>query len=427
MSEGRFDGKSAAPGAMEKKGGPARKKIFTVVVILLILGSALAVAGYIKKSAPKPQRRPPLRSEPLVQAETVHKSFEQVVISAMGTVVPVREVEIEAQVSGLVVDMHPDFVPGGRFEAGKEFLFIEPTDYQLAISRAEASVAEADYALKLEQGQQDVARREWELFAGGAPASELDEELALRKPHLLKAQADLNAAQAELLQARINLERTLLRAPFNAMVRSKKVDLGGLLSSQDQVATLVWTDEYWVQAAVPVDRLQWIDFPGGASPDGSLVRLICGAGTESQYERTGTVVRLLGDLEEEGRMAKVLVSVKDPLELSKPEQERRPLLLGEYVRVEIEGRLIDDVVAIPRSAVHDGDRVWTVDSDSRLAFREVQIVWRDGERVYVGGGLGAGERLVLSDLTMPIPGMPLRLDSSAEVALADASLAAGEE
>jgi RND family efflux transporter MFP subunit len=258
-------------------------------------------------------------------------------------------------------------------------------------------------------GRQDVAKREWELLNKGVPHNPLDSELALRKPHLEKAQADLEAARAALQRAELDLARTVVRAPFNCMVRTKNVDLGSRASSQDQLADLVGTDQYLVRASVPVDRLKWIVIPSGGKDQGSKTRIFYGNASGS--ERKGTVVRLLGDLEEEGRMARILIAVDDPLDLDSPDQTRPPLLIGEYVRLEIEGPELNDVVVLPRAALRDGTYVWVIGDGDTLDIRSVDIAWRGEEAVLVRNELRDGERIIMTGLSAPVQGMKVMVNT----------------
>jgi len=126
------------------------------------------------------------------------------------------------------------------------------------------------------------------------------------------------------------------------------------------------------------------------------------------------VVKLLGDLEEEGRMARILIAVDDPLDLDSPEQTRPPLLIGEYVRVEIEGPELDGVVALPRSALKNGRDVWVVRDDNTLDIRAVDIVWRGETTVMVRNDLRDGERIIMNGLSAPVQGMKVMVDEPAD-------------
>jgi RND family efflux transporter MFP subunit len=366
----------------------------------------MGTAAYLKNSAPRTQKRPPVKLSPTVQVQTVQPSEYQIEVKAMGTVIPDREVVLKSRVSGEVVDIHPEFTEGGFLRKNMKLLQIDPLDYELALARQQSAVADAEYALKLELGHQAVAKREWELLSGTQPVEEMEKELALRKPHLDKARAELAAAQAELKTAILNFDRTRIMAPFNAMVRSKSVDLGSQVTPQDSLAELVGTDAYRIQTSIPIDHLEWIQIPGHADGSGSKARIIYTQG----HECTGTVTRLMGDLSAEGRMARILVVVVDPLGLKAVDQDRVPLLIGEYVRVEIQGRKLDGVFKIPRTALRDNSSVWIATENQTLEIRKVHPVWRDADIVLLQDGLTPHERLIVSDLPAAVEGMPVRID-----------------
>ena len=168
------------------------------------------------------------------------------------------------------------------------------------------------------------------------------------------------------------------------------------------------TDAYWVQASIPVDRLGWITVPRKPGDAAATVRILYGEGVE----RTGSVIKLLGDLEEDGRMARVLVLVKDPLYLKTPETNKPPLLVGEYVKVEIQGRRLENVFRIPRTALRDNGKVWIVDDKGKLIIRNVDVLWRDIQTVLLKDGVQAGERIIVSGLAAPVNGMSVRVENA---------------
>jgi RND family efflux transporter MFP subunit len=394
----------------EKQPNPVKspRPVVRIVLSLLILGVGIGAASYLKNSAPRTQKRPPVKLNPTVQIQTVKPSSYQIVVTAMGTVVPSREVILKSRVSGEIIEIHPEFTEGGFLKKDMKILQIDPKDYELALARKQSAVTDAEYALKLELGHQTVAKREWDLLNQGKPAQDMEKELALRQPHLNKARADLSAAEAELKAAMLDLERTHVVSPFNAMVRSKSVDLGSQVTPQEPLAELVGTDAYRIQVSLPVDRLEWIDVPVQVGDPGSKARIVYGQG----HECIGTVVRLMGDLATEGRMARVLVEVADPLGLKASNKDRSPLLIGEYVRVEIQGRKLDSVFQIPRAALRDHSNVWVAGENQTLEIRNVHPIWRAADIVLLKDGLKSGERLIVSDLPAPVQGMPVRVDSS---------------
>ena len=281
---------------------PIGRRLRQGIIGLLIIAAGIGGAAYFKKTAPHADKRPPQTVAPLVEVTAVTPGSHQVVVSAMGTVIPARSLSLESRVTGEVIRMHPEFQTGGLLKAGEEVLQIDRQDYELAVIQAESAVVEAEYALQLEEGRQEIARREWAILNGDQPADALDKELALRRPHLRKAQADLAAARAHLKKARIDRERTRITIPFNAIVRSRSVEVGSQVTAQEKLADLVGTDAYWIEVSIPVDRLAWITIPRQTGETGAPARVR----NQNGYVVSGRVIRLLSDLESEGRMARCL-------------------------------------------------------------------------------------------------------------------------
>jgi hypothetical protein len=164
-----------------------------------------------------------------------------------------------------------------------------------------------------------------------------------------------------------------------------------------------------VEVSVPIGQLQWIQIPGFNSSEGSPVRVYHESAWGPDAHREGRVVRLKTNLEPRGRMAQILVRVEDPLALEQPPRDRRALILGSYVRVEVEGRAVTDAVRVPRTALRDGDHVWTMDEDASLRIHRVEIAWSTEEYVLVRDGIASGDLIITSDLGAPVEGMKLRL------------------
>ncbi|MBW2369995.1 MAG: HlyD family efflux transporter periplasmic adaptor subunit, partial [Deltaproteobacteria bacterium] len=239
-------------------------------------------------------------------------------------------------------------------------------------------------------------------------ANPLDRELALRQPQLADAKAALSAAEADLERARLDLDRTTVRAPFNSAILSKKIEQGSLVSPQESLAELVCTDEYWVRVSIPIDRLKWLSIPTHTGQPGSPATIRYG---KNSHERPGRVIRLLVDMGSEGRMARLLIAVEDPLNL-KSSPMCPVLLIGEYVQVEIGGRQVANTFRIPRSAYRDESTVWIVATDNTLEIRNVTPVWRDENAIFLQKGLGEGDQVIVSDLPIPIRGMRIRVAKS---------------
>ncbi len=384
-------------------------------VLVLAGGGAGAAALLAGREAPPRKARPPVVTP--VEVTDAPPADGPVVVRAQGTLVPAREVALQAEIAGRVTHVSAALAPGGRVEGGAELMRIDERDYRLAIEQRRAEVEKARYELDMEQGRKSVAQREWKLLGDDAPHDAKGKSLALREPQVRNARAGVKAAESGLEQARIALERTRLRAPFNAVVRTEGVEVGQVVRPGQTVASLVGTDQWWVQVSLPADELGWLEVPGARA---TVLQDLGGGRTAS---RTGRVVRLMSDVDPVGLMARLLVEVDDPLGLRNP--QLTPLLLGSVVDVTLEGREIADVREIPRRALRGGDAVWMArdvrldgaepalrasfpgrDVGQVLEVRSVRVVRRERERVLVRAeDLPVDARVIVSRLAAPVPGI----------------------
>ncbi len=378
-----------------------------IVLPIVVLGVGALVAFWLMRSGPQATPRPKARNAVLVEVAPVTFATQPTVVSAMGIVKPSRSVEVKPQVGGEIIAMNPAFLPGSHLQAGETLVKIDPADSLLAVKQQQGDVSRAEAEILLEQGKQLVAVRELELL--GEPVSEEERALMLRAPQLASLQAARDAAAARLEQARLNLERTTVTVPFNALVQDRRVNIGAQVSATTVLATLVGSDDYWIEASVPVSQLRWIRVPKSSAETGSTVRIYDEAAWGAEVFRAGTVLRMAPGLEQQGRMARLLVKVDDPLALLPRNDSKPRLMLDSFLRVEIDGVDLPKATALPREQLRDGDTVWLMDSQDRLEIRKVEIVFRGRDELLVTGGLEEGERLIVSQLPAPVPGMQLRL------------------
>lgn len=372
--------------------------LLKIVLGLLVLAAGVMTAVYFLKSTPPVKRVQPQIQPTLVRVFQVRPTSARVSLRAMGTVVPAREIVLKAQVSGKVLAMSKAFLPGGRVDEQTELLRIDHREYSIAVRKKESALAMARADLELEKGRQEVALQEYRLLKEGSAAAGLEKsELALRKPQLEQVEAEVKQALADVDKARLDWARTRIKAPFPALIRKRNVDIGSLVSPQEPLATLVDTRNYWVETQISLDELHFLSLEANGTADPAVVHSQSGRGTWQ-----GSVQQLTGEVDETTRMATVIVVVPEPL-------DRRPeLLLGDYVQVIIQGRTLDQVYDVPRSALHQKDAVWLYDQ-GQLAVVKVHPVWKDQNSVYVDQGLQPGDLVITSPLSMPVPGMELKI------------------
>lgn len=383
--------------------------VMKVVLPLAVVALGFLVMEYLVATAPKADRQPPPRTARLVEVTEVFRVNTNAVVEAMGTVEPAREVTIHPQVDGTVLALGPDFIPGGFVEEGERLLEIDRADYEINLRWAESDLATAQSDYLLEMGQQQVASSEFRLLGEGGIAPE-EKALILREPQLARAKAQLDSARASLDQARLNLERTKVVSPFNAVISERHVDLGTRVSPSTPLVTLVDADRSWIVVPIPLAQLKWVVVPEEAGQAGSTVLIHPDGETSASRPRSGRVISRMAGLEEGGRMVQLLVEVEDPLSRLPEHEGLAPLLIGDFVRLEIRGLELPGVVPVSRRHLRGHDKVWVMNSEDELEVRTLEIRFRGETEVYASAGLAEGDRLIVTDLAAAVNGMNLRID-----------------
>jgi RND family efflux transporter MFP subunit len=372
--------------------GAARLAVF----VLLAAGFGLG-AWQLLETAPQSKRERPPVPTPLVDViDSAPRNFP-LTLEAAGPVVSAYQLEIRPQVGGRILALHPDFEPGGRIPAGEMVLRIEPDDYRLAVSAAEAQIAKARAAIALEQGRRVVAREELATLGSSVTLDAQSRALALRQPQLRQVQAELAAAENQLERARLDLARTELSLPFDVVVLERTRVRGEVVAARELVGRVTRADEYWVELRVTPQVLRRLRVREGDRP-GSRV-IVRHAGETF----AGEVVRIRAELASGSRLAGVIAAI--PVS----ESARRLLLLGSYVKAEIDAGEMAQVVAVPRRALRDNRRVWVVDDADTLQVRDAEVRWESGQALLLDrDALHPGDQVVVSRISGLVPGAAVR-------------------
>jgi RND family efflux transporter MFP subunit len=388
-----------------------------ILLSALILLGAIAAYRYQLQTSPRAGRKKPPLQAKLVQVIPARTADCTTTVTGDGVVMPAQQVILRPQVIGQLMEFSADVIPGGIVQAGQKLMAVDPRDYEILVRQRQYDVARSVKDMKVEQGNQAIARQEYDLL--GEMISEEDRELVLREPQLASAQAAEESAKAALKKAQLDLIRCDIVAPFNAIIRDKHVDLGATVSVNTNLVTLIGTDEAWVEVKVWIDKLKWLTIPRQNGDPGSSVKIYNTQAWGADRCRTGRVVCLLGELETQGRLARLLVAVEDPFCL-KPENRHLPqLLMGSYVSGEIQGRTLTSVFPVKWSHLRgENNKVWIMDDEGKLEIRPVQVVFSDVDQVYVAEGLSESENLVVTDIAAPVEGMALRIAPLEEQTLA---------
>lgn len=390
------------------------QRLGAIFLIVALLAAGIFTARYLVRTKPKAEKKPPQKIQTLVLVELLKKEDIQLVIEALGTVIPARQVDITPEVTGTVVTISDNLIPGGVIKQNDILVTLDGRDYHFALTRSESALKKAEMDLQLERGHQSVAKREWLLLKDVSDSSEQEPEtaLALREPQLAKIEATIAASRADVAKAKLDLDRTRITAPFNAVVISKDIDVGARVSSQVKIAKLVGTDSFWVQLSLERSALNNIILPDTDGNNGSPITLQ-DASDKNGSERPAHLLRLLGDLEPNGLMARLLVAVDNPLSQASPYP---PLLLGSFVKATLLGKTLPQVFKVPRASLLPGDTVLLATDTNTLTIRTVTPLWRDKDWVYIRKGLTDGERLIVSPVASSVEGMPLNIAGQTSIA-----------
>jgi RND family efflux transporter MFP subunit len=379
-----------------------------VIVCLAILAASAAAIVWINQTEPTAEQITATRkSAALVETVTIKLGTYAPRLVVLGTVQPAQDIVLSPRVAGQVIEMSPKLVPGGMVREGDLLLRIDPADFENAVSISKSELKQTEASLEIEQGRQSLAKKELALLEG--TIEQTNRALVLREPQIASIRAEVSAAKAAVERAELDLERASVFAPFDAQILSRSVNVGSQVSTGEELARLVGIDEYWIMAAVPVRSLQWIQFPESNDQVGSAVRLRDPDSWPPGSERHGHVARMIGTLDEQTRLARVLVIVRDPLAQT---SDAPPLILDTLIETEIEGRPIQDVVRLDRALVRESDTVWVM-KDDKLEIREVEIVFRDAQHAYIREGLQHGEEVIVTTLATVAEGIGLRKISDA--------------
>lgn len=381
-----------------------RRVLQIAIPAFFLVAGGFGAMALIESFTP-PQAEPVVVEPPIVEVLEAKRELVRLTISAEGSVSPRVESEVAPEISGRVVSVSPSLAIGGFFSTGDELLRVDGREYELAVTRARAAVAQAELRVVTEEQEGALARSEWEDLAAGEPSP-----LALRLPQLAEAKAALASAEATLEQAQFDLERTSVKAPFDGRVRRKQVDLGQYVQRGQPFATLYSTDVAEISLPIPDQDLEFVNLPLGyvnASNTNQGPRVVLS--TEfagNRYEWRGRIVRTDGEIDPETRMVRAIAQVQNPYAQSK-NSRRPPLAVGMFVEGEIQGRGVQTTV-LPRTALRGADQVWIVNANNRLEFRQIDILRIERDRVLVRGGIEPGDRICLSNIEAAVQGTEVR-------------------
>lgn len=381
-----------------------RRRLLPAVILVALATVGLAIL-----------RNPPTLGQgggaggPRLQVETLRivATDYPMRIQSYGTVAPRTQSMLVAQVGGQIQGIAPAFRPGGVFAQGDVLLNIDPRDYHANVQIAEAALMDAVQAEAQEAARAEQALTDWQRL--GLGDGEPPSELVLRRPQLQAVRSRVASAQAALTKAKLNLERTAVRAPYDGRVLRKLVDVGQVVNGGAQLAEVYATDYVEIRLPVRNSDLPFIDLPEderSAKPPVTVRSDLGGAGVWR-----GEIVRTEGAIDASSSQLHVVAQIDDPFDLNGRRHDR-PLKIGQYVTAEIIGNLRPNSIVVPSDAIHQNAYAYVVEQ-GLLQRRAVAVAWRNDAEALIASGLQAGDALVTSSLGQVYSGTPVRVAGDA--------------
>ncbi|MGB0894419.1 MAG: efflux RND transporter periplasmic adaptor subunit [Parashewanella sp.] len=362
-----------------------------VLFPVLALSGAVAIAIGFSAMKKPPAEKPVVDARPIVSVTDNKLVPFSHTVSSYGVVTGKYETQLVAQVAGEIQYISDAFVRGGFVKKGAILAKVDPIDYEAALIDAQAQLANAKSALVLEKAQGRVAEKEWSEITNGKPT-----ELSLRKPQLAQEMAKLKSAQASLKRAKRNIERTVIRAPYDALIEARNIGLGSYVNNGNPIGKIISIDTAEVRLPVPDKELRFLKDSG----KGASVQIEAQLAGQTEIWQ-GKIIRSEGVVDKNSRMTYLVAQVKDPYGLNSDKPE---LKFGSYVTVIINGDNAGHVSIVPRSLLIDG-HVPVMTKDKKLALKPVKVLRETGANVVISSGLNNGDKVITSAIALPVNGM----------------------
>jgi RND family efflux transporter MFP subunit len=399
------------------------RRTLPFVIIILFIG----IAYKITQSEPVASKGK-MKTTPKLVVETMLVTEKPFIISidSFGVVTARTNSDLFALVSGQVMRVASGFESGGFFSEDDVLLEVDSADYEVAVQVANSNLANAELDLAEQNARFDQAQRDW-AQRSEKKENETASDYALRLPQLRAAKANVETAQAQLKLAKLNLDRTKVRAPYNGRILEKFVDKGSVIGPNVKLAQIYATDAVEVRLPIANKDLNFIELPEASANAEELhpVVWIENKLTDPPEVWKGLIVRTEAVIDAASQQLYVIARIDNPFSTAR-KLARTPLKVGQYVSAKIQGKQLDNVVSIANSALYQGRYVYIVDlNDSKLIEQPqemseimlgkikrqpVDVYWRNKEVSVIGSGLRQGQHLVTTLLGQVTTGVLVEVD-----------------
>jgi len=370
------------------------KKTIKIIFPLLVVIITFLLVNTIMNNPPK-AKRSKTKVEHILTVETqkILKKDFTVLIDSYGLSKASLQTTLLSQVSGKINYVNKNFINGAYFKKGALLLKVDDLEYKADVKIAQAEEILAKQALLEEEAKGKIAQENWEKYNANVKPS----ALVLRTPQLKAAQATLEAANAKLIKAKIALQRTKIRAPYEGRIIQADVNIADVVSSNTQLAIIYSTKNIEVRLPISNKNLRLMD-TGFALKEKSLITLKASL-TQKEYQ-----AKIIT------REAKIDSTSKQAYLLARIFNEKEDLLLSQYLEAKIPGNTIKNAIIIPNASIYQGKYVY-IEKKNFLYRKDITILWQDDEKSLITKGLNQNDNLVLTRLGLVSSGTKVKLSN----------------
>lgn len=335
------------------------KLVLKIIIPFLCIGIAFGlVVVLIQLKKPKP-KKPVVIAIPQADIISVDKQDHQPPVISYGTVQSYFETTLTPQVSGQIVDVAKEFRVGNLVKRDAVLARIDDADYVAALARETSNLSTAKRMLAEEAIRAKQAAEDW--VASGRVESKAS-DFVLRKPQLAAAQSSIKSTEAAVRKAEVDIRRTIIRAPYDAVILSRTASLGNYASQQQSLGNLVATERVEIRLPLTADQSARVNLPklNGESSSESIQVTLTSA-TKKGIQWQGTLTRTEPSVDARNQVTYVIAEVENPY-AADPE----PLVVGTFVNVTIPAKTIQDAFMVPESALINDSFVWVLNAADKL-------------------------------------------------------------
>jgi RND family efflux transporter MFP subunit len=375
----------------DQSGRPRARISRWIPVTVFLLAIALSVV--IIKNRPRPQpAEPEVSIAPEISVIEVANSSARPAVTTTGRVSSPHEIQVISRVSGIIESVSDSFRDGASFTKDALLVKVEDHDYLVALAQSEASLASSLQLLATEQGLSDQAKREWRDL-GNTEAN----ALFLREPQLNAAKAQAEAARSGVAQAKLNLQRTQIIAPFEGVISARHADVGQFITTGTPIASVHSTERVQINVSLTPNEISDLGWQGRRSLN------LENMSAQIDYQNGRLSISQIGIIQHVSPLMDPMTQMTEVLvDLDEENLNSSPPSPGQFVEVRFTGEPIDNAVWVPQSALFEREQVLLA-NQGQLEIRAIDVVANADSKILVVG-LDNGDLVVVNRPLWVFPG-----------------------